>query len=180
MYCFIAYSWSTSIIAGDRLQNQVFLTEGNPHLILNHQSKEIVHPSCENSKKAPESLGQSHIAVTDFRLQSGAENPLQAHYSSVKLILWLCCVVFYWFSENTSKQGWSGIRTLTLDLNKKRKKMARDYFIQTTSLVPPRGVSVEMTEIRPLRPNQAIILPGVAVLGHGLKFEVSKTISFVL
>ena len=53
--------------------------------------------------------------------------------------------------------------------------MARDYFIQTTSLVPPRGVSVEMTEIRPLRPNQAIILPGVAVLGHGLKFEVSKT-----
>ena len=55
--------------------------------------------------------------------------------------------------------------------------MARDYFIQTTSLVPPRGVSVEMTEIRPLRPNQAIILPGVAVLGHGLKFEVSKIIS---
>ena len=50
--------------------------------------------------------------------------------------------------------------------------MARDYFIQTTSLVPPRGVSVEMTEIRPLRPNQAIILPGVAVLGQGLKFEV--------
>ena len=56
--------------------------------------------------------------------------------------------------------------------------MARDYFIQTTSLVPPRGVSVEMTEIRPLRPNQAIILPGVAVLGHGLKFEVSKIILF--
>ena len=73
----------------------------------------------------------------------------------------------------------------TLDLNKKTcpstaLKMARDYFIQTASLVPPRGVSVEMTEIRPLRPNQAIILPGVAVLGHGLKFEVSKNISFVL
>ena len=50
--------------------------------------------------------------------------------------------------------------------------MARDYFIQTTSLVPPRGVSVEMTEIRPLRPNQCTILPGVAVLGHGLKFQV--------
>ena len=50
--------------------------------------------------------------------------------------------------------------------------MARDYFIQTTSLVPPRGVRVEMTEIRPLRPNQAIILPGVAVLGHKLKYEV--------
>ena len=51
--------------------------------------------------------------------------------------------------------------------------MARDYFIQTTSLVPPRGVRVEMTEIRPLRPNQAVILPGVAVLGQGLKFEVN-------
>lgn len=50
--------------------------------------------------------------------------------------------------------------------------MARDYFIQTTSLVPPRGVRVEMTEIRPLRPNQAVILPGVAVLGQSLKFEV--------
>ena len=51
--------------------------------------------------------------------------------------------------------------------------MARDYFIQTTSLVPPRGVRVEMTEIRPLRPNQSCILPGVAVLGQGLKFEVN-------
>ena len=54
--------------------------------------------------------------------------------------------------------------------------MARDYFIQTTSLVPPRGVSVEMTEIRPLRPNQCTILPGVAVLGQGLKFQVSPLI----
>lgn len=51
--------------------------------------------------------------------------------------------------------------------------MARDFFLQTTSLVPPRGVRVEMTEIRPLRPNQAVILPGVAVFGQGMKFEVT-------
>jgi len=31
-----------------------------------------------------------------------------------------------------------------------------------------------MTEIRPLRPNQSCILPGVAVLGQGLKFEVKE------
>ena len=58
--------------------------------------------------------------------------------------------------------------------------MARDYFIQTTSLVPPRGVSVEMTEIRPLRPNQCTILPGVAVLGQGLKFQVSPLIFLMM
>ena len=52
--------------------------------------------------------------------------------------------------------------------------MARDYFLQTTSLVPPRGVRVEMTEIKPLRPNQATILPGVAVMGQGMRFEVNK------
>ena len=57
--------------------------------------------------------------------------------------------------------------------------MTRDYFVQTTSLVPPRGLRVEMTEIRPLRPNQAIILPGVAVLGHKLKYEVSFLKSFI-
>ena len=51
--------------------------------------------------------------------------------------------------------------------------MARDYFLQTTTLVPPRGVRVEMTEIKPLRPNQATILPGVAVMGQGMKFEVN-------
>ena len=51
--------------------------------------------------------------------------------------------------------------------------MARDYFLQTTSLVPPRGVRVEMTEIKPLRPNQATILPGVAVMGQGMRFEVN-------
>ena len=49
--------------------------------------------------------------------------------------------------------------------------MARDYFLQTTSLVPPRGVRVEMTEIKPLRPNQATILPGVAVMGQGMRFD---------
>ena len=54
--------------------------------------------------------------------------------------------------------------------------MARDYFLQTTSLVPPRGVRVEMTEIKPLRPNQATILPGVAVMGQGMKFEVNMPI----
>ena len=56
--------------------------------------------------------------------------------------------------------------------------MARDYFLQTTSLVPPRGVRVEMTEIKPLRPNQATILPGVAVMGTGMKFEVIILIFF--
>ena len=55
--------------------------------------------------------------------------------------------------------------------------MARDYFLQTTSLVPPRGVRVEMTEIKPLRPNQATILPGVAVMGQGMRFEVNKLFS---
>ena len=55
-----------------------------------------------------------------------------------------------------------------------KKKMARDYFLQTTSLVPPRGVRVEMTEIKPLRPNQATILPGVAVMGQGMRFEVNR------
>ena len=48
--------------------------------------------------------------------------------------------------------------------------------MQTTSLVPPRGVRVEMTEIKPLRPNQATILPGVAVMGQGMRFEVNRVI----
>ena len=80
--------------------------------------------------------------------------------------------------QATTKAVLSSSRYIDSALDFNIKKMARDYFIQTTSLVPPRGVSVEMTEIRPLRPNQAIILPGVAVLGQGLKFEVRYILFF--
>jgi len=38
----------------------------------------------------------------------------------------------------------------------------------------------QLTEIRPLRPNQAVILPGVGVKGKGVKLEVLSKSELVL
>ena len=38
------------------------------------------------------------------------------------------------------------------------------------------GTRTETIEIRPLRPNQAVILPGVGVKGKGVKLEVRREV----
>jgi hypothetical protein len=48
------------------------------------------------------------------------------------------------------------------------------YFTQPNTFVPPRGGRVELIELRPVRPNQDIILPTMVVMGRGIKFEVMK------
>ncbi len=53
-----------------------------------------------------------------------------------------------------------------------QQQQLRPQFSFSSTLVPPRGGRVELTEIRPIRPNQDIIIPTMVVMGTGIKFEV--------
>ena len=52
--------------------------------------------------------------------------------------------------------------------------MTRNYGVTSSGPMRSCGGRTEVIEIRPLRPNQAVILPGVGVKGKGVKLEVRK------
>lgn len=51
--------------------------------------------------------------------------------------------------------------------------MTRNFALTSSGQFSRGGGRTETIEIRPLRPNQATILPGVGVKGKGVKLEVS-------
>ena len=44
-------------------------------------------------------------------------------------------------------------------------------FTQASTLVPPRGGRIELSEIRPVRPNQDIIIPTMLITGRSMRLE---------
>ena len=44
-------------------------------------------------------------------------------------------------------------------------------FTQASTLVPPRGGRIELSEIRPIRPNQDIIIPTMFITGRTVRLE---------
>ena len=44
-------------------------------------------------------------------------------------------------------------------------------FAPANTLVPPRGGRIELSEIRPIRPNQDIIIPTMFITGRGMRLE---------
>ena len=51
-------------------------------------------------------------------------------------------------------------------------------FTQSNTLVPPRGGRLELSEIRPIRPNQDIIIPTMFITGRGMRLESKEKSMF--